>query len=195
MPNANPRTMRVVSPSEFYRLFADLLAHFGDLVRASRSRRVSKAFSERIMLAVTQVNNCRYCNYYHTREALRAGVSPLQLQGLLEGDLSLAPVEEHAALLFAQHYAESGGHPHVEAQQHLDEVYGREMSRDIMAYVRMIMVGNAYGIMVDALRYRLMRRPLAESSLRQEVGVVFGVLFMLPNVISRQLIGAIFGRS
>ncbi len=102
------------------------MAHIGDIRRAHRSERVSKAFSERIMLAVTEVNGCRYCSYYHTSVALKAGLQEGEVQDILSGDLSSAPAEETVALLFAQHYAETEGHPEEEACQRLLETYGPE---------------------------------------------------------------------
>ena len=117
---------RIYSVNAFYHLLADAMAHFGDIRRAHSSKRVSKAFSERIMLAVTEVNGCRYCSYYHTSVALKAGMSEDEIQGMLGGDLSNAPADESVALLFAQHYAETEGHPEEEAYQRLLETYGRK---------------------------------------------------------------------
>ena len=65
---------RIFSIKTFNAALDDLVAHLGDLRAAMRGRRVDHAFSERIMLAVTQVNGCRYCDFGHTRLALRAGV-------------------------------------------------------------------------------------------------------------------------
>ena len=48
---------------------------------------LSPAFKERLMLAVTEVNDCRYCSYFHTRQALKSGVSPEEINRLLSGDV------------------------------------------------------------------------------------------------------------
>ena len=77
---------RIYSVSAFYDLLADAMAHLGDIRRAHSGKRVSKAFSERIMLAVTVVNGCRYCSYYHTSVALKAGMSEGEIRDMLGGD-------------------------------------------------------------------------------------------------------------
>ena len=44
---------------------------------------ISPDFRERLMLAVTAVNGCRYCSYAHTRAALKGGLSREEISGLL----------------------------------------------------------------------------------------------------------------
>ena len=51
---------------------------------------VSKNFRSNIMLAVTEVNGCIYCSYYHTKIALESGTTPEEMEGLLSGELSKA---------------------------------------------------------------------------------------------------------
>ena len=62
------------------------------------------------MLAVTQVNGCRWCHYAHARIALTAGVSAAAAQPDGPG-AGRFPQEEAVALAFAQHYAESADRP------------------------------------------------------------------------------------
>jgi len=186
--------LRIYSTREFYTVLADAIAHMGDVVRASKGNRVSDAFSERIMLAVTQVNGCRYCNYYHTKIALKAGVSNEEIHYMLEGELGNAPESERIALVFAQHYAETKGHPDQAACDHLFGIYGGEMANDILAYIRMIMFGNVYGIMFDTLRLRIIGQPVDDSSLWWELGTVFGLIFMIPVILVQLLLRTVMPR-
>ena len=172
---------RIYSIASFRQALDDIFAHLPDLRAATRSGRVSRAFAERIMLAVTQVNGCRYCRYAHARAALAAGVTEAEIGHLLEGALGKLPAEEVVALTFAQHYAETGGRPDPAAWQRLVDVYGPDTARDIVAYIRMITMGNLLGNTFDALLYRLTLRPTAPgSSFLQEVGVIFGSVVLVP---------------
>ena len=164
----------------------DVVRHMNDLRSAAREKRVSKAFSERIMLAVTAVNGCRYCAYAHTRMALQAGLSDDDVQRILSGDLDDIPAEEAVALAFAQHYAESAGQPDPEAWARLVETYGEAQARDIMAYIRMIMYGNLLGNTFDALLCRFKGQPAPGSSLGQEMGVLLGSVVYLPVELIRR---------
>jgi AhpD family alkylhydroperoxidase len=191
MNNAEKFMKRLYGVQDFYRMLSDMLLNIKDMRMASRAKRVSREFSERIMMAVTDVNGCRYCSYYHTKVALKAGMDKKEIQQLLTGEFGDAPKEEIAALYFAQHYAESGGNPHPDAVQCLIDTYGSGMAHDIKAYIRAIMVGNAWGNMLDAFRLRLKGKPCQKTTLRDEVGVVFGVIVMIPMAYIKSWAGNI----
>lgn len=112
------------------------------------------------MLAVTEVNGCRYCSYFHTQVSLRSGLKNEEIQRVLDGDFKHAPQDELTALYFAQHYAESAGQPNLEAVQCLKDTYGENKTRAVLAYIRAIMIGNAWGNMFDAMRFRIKGSPV-----------------------------------
>ena len=62
------------------------------------------------------------------------------------------------------------------------------MTRDILAYIRAFMIGNAWGNMFDALRLRMKGKPSMETTLWEELGVVFGIVGMMPAVFIQQAI-------
>lgn len=135
------------------------------------------------MLAVTNVNQCRYCNFGHTRAALAAGVSNADIRNLALGEFDKLPEDEIVALIFAQHYAETGGDPDPEAWSKLQDTYGEDTARDIRVYIRMITIGNLSGNTFDALISRLKFNPAPDSSLTQELGVLLGAFIILPYEI------------
>lgn len=157
----------------------------GSIVRAQRV--LGPAFVERIQLAVTEVNGCIYCSWLHSRNALRAGVSQKELEGYLVGDLAEAPPEEATALMFAQHYAESTGRVDEEAWRRLVQAYGPTRADAVLASIRAIMMGNAHGVMFEALTLRLRGRPVQGSTLWDELGVVLGAA-LLPVCLVRGLL-------
>jgi len=170
---------RLYAPSDFFRLLSDMVLNLKDMREAGKAGRVDKEFSERIMMAVTEVNGCRYCSYFHTQAALKAGMQKSEIDQILEGEFKDAPREEIAALNFAQHYAESGGKPNLDAVQYMRDSYGNAMTKNILAYIRAIMIGNAWGNMFDALRMRFKGNPSGETSLMDELSVVFGIFWMM----------------
>jgi AhpD family alkylhydroperoxidase len=175
---------RIFNFSGFVRATDDLVAHLPDLRAAQRRNQVSRAFAERIMLAVTQVNGCRYCSYAHARMALQAGVTPEEIADLMAGQWQNLPEMELVALTFAQHYAETGGRPDSVAWQQLNQIYGAGVARDILAHIRMIMVGNLLGNTFDALLFRLTGRPTAPgSNLWGELGVLLGGIVVVPLLL------------
>ena len=123
------------------------------LKKASEEKLISAAFRERLMLAVTAVNGCRYCSYFHARQALKSGVSHEEISRLLSGDVTNCPEDEAAAVLFAQHWAESNTHPDPETVEQLRETYGADRAEAIEAYLHMIYLGNLLGNTWDYFLY------------------------------------------
>ena len=139
-----------------------------------------RAFTERILLAVTEVNGCALCAYGHSRLALKAGVSAEEIRALLGGVASGVPDRELTAIVFAQHYADSRGHPDADAWRELILTYGEEQALGILGAVRMIMLGNAVGIPWSSLLSRLGGKPDPESTLCYEIGTIVGSHLLTP---------------
>lgn len=62
---------------------------------------LSPALRERVMVAVSQANDCAGCTQVHQRWALRAGVSDAELEALGLGDLARLDARDRAAVVFA----------------------------------------------------------------------------------------------
>jgi len=101
---------RLHSVAEFRRLLSDAINNLGDL-RDARQSGVSKEFRERIMLAVTEVNGCRYCSYFHSKQALEAGMTAAEVKQLANGDLDDVPPDQLPAVLFAPMAISTTYHP------------------------------------------------------------------------------------
>ncbi|WP_136718137.1 carboxymuconolactone decarboxylase family protein [Halorientalis salina] len=148
------------------------------LVRAKRADRVSDRFAEKIMLAVTAVNECQYCTRYHTELARETGVDLDTIDHLLESDIEGAVDEgERQALLFAQAYAEANENPGPETVAKLREAYGPAKAADVQAFVRAIYFGNLAGNTYDAVRYAARQHTRrARHCLRDAVATVRDVV-------------------
>ncbi|MGC9393774.1 MAG: SDR family NAD(P)-dependent oxidoreductase [Anaerolineae bacterium] len=116
---------------------------------------IDEAFRERLMLAVTQVNACRYCSEFHAKQALKTGLSPDEVQQLLDGDVEQCPPEHLTAVLYARHWAEAAGHPDPDIHQTLVETYGAAKAAAIEMVLRMINVGNLSGNTFDSILYHI----------------------------------------
>jgi AhpD family alkylhydroperoxidase len=115
---------------------------------------ISEGFRERLMLAVTEVNGCRYCSYGHARAALAAGLNQDEVTALLEGDLAGSPPAEVTALLYAQHWAETDARPDPEIRRRVFDTYGETKTEYIELAMQMIRVGNLLGNTWDYALYR-----------------------------------------
>lgn len=145
-----------------YRGFGEFAADLRFLwARRKRVRRLmgggglAPAFRERIMLAVTRVNACRFCAFAHTRAALQAGMGRAEVDALLGGGFEDCPEAELPAVIYAKDWAEAGGVADPEAERRLAETYGEEAAGDILLSLRIIRAGNLTGNTVDALLHRV----------------------------------------
>ncbi len=181
---------RVFSYAEFRDALRSIVRD-GALPRAGQ---LDPAFRERLMLAVTEVNGCRYCSYLHARLALSSGMDEGEVRALLGGGLESSPQEQLPGLMFAQHYAETRGRPSREALERLVEVYGTDEAGNVIAAVQSIMLGNLYGNTFDALLWRLRLRPVPERSLAEIVGVLVGGLWIVPTAWAGMLWRRLKGR-
>lgn len=155
---------RVFSP-------ASLIEILGDIVRAAptmpgtfTSGRISPAFRERILLAVTSVNQCRYCQWAHTDLAVASGVSSEQIGALLGSSTESVPGEERVALLYALHYAQTNRQPAVAERKKLIDTYGEETARDIENWIYLIFFSNLSGNTFDSFLSRLRGEPNPEGN-------------------------------
>ena len=177
------------SVAEIYRI-THLAARTAAVGAPTRCDRQS---AERISLAVTEVNGCELCSYAHTRLALDAGVSDAQVRALLGGVTTGVPNEQLAGIAFAQHYADTRGHPDPTAWTDLVDQYGPAQALCVLRATRMMMWGNALGIPLSSLRARLHGSPDPGSSLAYEIGTPLGSLLVTPVALVHALLRGLRG--
>ena len=139
----------------FLRDLQFILQRRSKIKQLMKSQVVDAAFRERLMLAVTEVNGCRYCSYYHTRLALSAGVTQEEVSGIAAQSFEHCPPGQQAALLYAQHWAESEANPDPDLRRQFLTRYGEGPGEQIELSLRMIRVGNLTGNLLDYLLFKL----------------------------------------
>jgi AhpD family alkylhydroperoxidase len=151
-----PFTKRHYSLRTFGRDTWDIMLHLPGILSALFSRRISRDFAERLMLTASQVNECRYCSYFHSRLALYSGLTHTQVLDLLRQDYGYVPDDQVTGLTFAQHFVETrlSRALEPEAVGRLEEKYGDQASRDIINLLRLINAANLAGNSVDAFLCR-----------------------------------------
>ncbi len=180
---------RLTSTNVFYSYLRDLIGNIS-AVKTSKSR-LDEQFQNKILLAVTQVNGCRYCSYLHTKHALESGMSEEEITSLLAGEVGDINDEESVALIFAQHYAETQANPDPESVERLFNTYGEDKSDDIIATIQAIMAGNIHGIFIDLLQSRLRGKSDPDSTFWTEFSTAFGVILFVPYLAIKKMFGSL----
>ena len=100
---------RTLTRQNLFRTVADVVVSAPALLPALVRPKTSHALREKIMLAVSSVNECRYCQWGHAQLASAQGVSLEEINEILGfQSLEAATSAEAVAILFAQSYAENG---------------------------------------------------------------------------------------
>ena len=177
MQQTNAR--KLATPAQAYLALYRALRTAGAFRKAKQSGSLSLQLQERLMLAVTEVNGCALCSYGHSRMALEAGLSGQEIEELLGGQTDGAPKEELPAILFAQHYADTRGKPTAAAWAQLIARYGEQQAAGMLGAIRMITVGNTWGIPTGSLLARLTKKEKYHVDARSSVGYELVMLLLL----------------
>lgn len=161
-------------------LFKDLgflLLNLPKIISAMKNKKIGKVFMEKIMTVVTAVNGCRYCEWFHAKQAASCGISEEEIKNMLNLQFNASASDfEILGLLYAQHYAETNRNPDEEMTEKLYDFYGAETANHIILMIRMIFFGNLSGNTFDAFLSRLKGDKAKNSN------VVFEFFFFLINV-------------
>lgn len=153
------------------------------MMRGEKNGWMSPALRERLMIAVTEVNGCAMCSWYHVKMALETGLASEEIHNMLSGELQDVPDAEITAVLFAQHYADTRGMPGKAAWEKMKTQYGKNAALAMLGAIRGIMLGNAVGIPSGSLLSRLgvKRFPIdSRSSVLYEIAILLSSVVFMP---------------
>lgn len=177
---------RIFTAGTFFKDLGYLFFRIPQVVAALLNKEISKAFQEKIMTVVTAINGCTYCTWFHAKKAVDSGISEDELKNLLNLQFHADATDfEMAALLYAQHYAETDRNPTAAMTEKLYSYYGEKTARHIILFIRMIYFGNLMGNTWDAVISRFKGNPAKNSSVLFEmVFFLLSFLFMVPAMIA-----------
>jgi hypothetical protein len=147
---------RTYGPLEFFAAGLGMLLRLPLFARSWLRGRVSRPFMQKMMLAVTSVNGCRYCAWSLTLMGSGLDVPKDEMAALLAGSLGQSVSEAEAVgLAFSLHYAESGARPDAAALARLHAQYGASAAADILLTLRWVtffnLAGNTFRSSVERL--------------------------------------------
>ena len=177
------RGNKLFSLAESYRTAYLAVRTVPYMIRGEKTGLLSPALRERLMMAVTEVNGCAMCSWYHVKMALETGMESAEINGILAGEFRDVPEEEITAVLFAQHYADTRGKPSSAAWDKMKTQYGKDAALAMLGAIRGIMLGNAYGIPSGSLLRRLGVKRFqidSRSTLIYELAILLSAVVIMP---------------
>ena len=174
------------SLAESYRIFYLAMRTIPYMTRGEKNGTLSPVLRERLMIAVTEVNGCAMCSYYHVKMALETGMESAEIHNMLSGEMKDVPDAELTAVLFAQHYADTRGKPDRAAWEKLRAEYGNDAALAMLGAIRAIMMGNAVGIPSGSLLRRLGVKRFHidnRSSVAYEIAMMLCTVVFMPAAL------------
>lgn len=133
-----------------------LLRHLPRAIINYHRAPISADFRERLLLTVTAVNNCRYCEMLHSQLAQANGVSKQECMLISKGVIpEQTPEFQKPALCYANSWALQGGDFNTSAQDDICAHYDNTTIVAIEFAIRSIWIGNLSGNTWDYWLYRL----------------------------------------
>lgn len=153
-----------------------LLTHSPKISGVFKDKNISRTFIEKIMMVTTAVNGCVYCEWFHAKQAVESGISEQEVRNMLNLQFQADATEfETAALLYAQHFAETDRNPDAAMTDRLFDYYGEKTANHIILVIRMIYFGNLYGNTWDAVISRFRGMSVPNSN------IIFEFFYFLVN--------------
>lgn len=142
--------------SEFVSDLFRVAGSLPDLAGALIKGKASGAFREKVMLAVTGVNECRYCAFVHSNLARIFDVADEEITQVMKLGTGIDPdSDDQPAIQFARHYAQTNQRPDPDMVASFRKFYGIERADELLLYIRLIYFANLSGNTFDAFLSRL----------------------------------------
>ena len=175
---------RTVTAWGFTRAIASIAAHAPTLYRVWIRRELDPGFREELMLAVSKLNDCRYCSWAHHEWASIDGVPEEELAHIEQKDPAHFDRGKWLAISFVRELVEgrfravSG-----ELMRKMQAEYTAREIKDIILVAKVMDASNLGANTFDALRSRLRGVPAQGSRIFDEVILTAAFCCALPPIL------------
>ena len=152
------------------------------------------ALRESVMIAVSEVNACRWCSYAHQTWGREVGLDEADVARLADGEVALSDSRQAAAVAYAQERAEAAFAPVPEHLiVRLRTVFDEQDADRVEVVARLMHQANMAGNSVDALLARWQGHPPHHSRLVDDL--VIGGFGLLAILVAVPLVSIVWRRS
>ena len=160
---------RTEDVSSWLRGWLWIVAHRRHVWAITRGR-FDPALRETVMIAVAQVNACRWCSYAHQTWGREVGLDESDVARLAQGEVALSDARLAAGAAYARERADAGFGP-VPAPMHarLRTVFEERDATCVEVVARLMHQANMAGNGLDGLLSRWQGRPPPDSRLLDDL--------------------------
>lgn len=169
---------------EFVSSTASLLPETPTLYRVWVKHEIDPGFREELMLAVSKLNDCRYCSWVHHEWANIAHVPEEELAFIEQLDPSHFDRKKWVAIAFVRELVEARfGRVSKELMREMKANYSATEIREIKLIAKVMDISNRGVNTWDSMLSRLRGKPAADSHLLDEAVLSMALLAAAPVVI------------
>ena len=175
---------RTITAAQLLGSLASLGPELGTVYRVWIKEDIDPGFREELMLAVSKLNDCRYCSWGHHEWAQISGVSDDELAQLEQLDGSRFDRRKWVAISYVRALVKrdfKGVQP--ELRRAMQHKYAAHEIRQIELIARIMDIGNRGSNTWDAMLSRLRGVPAADSRIVDEVVLSGAFLTVAPVVL------------
>jgi AhpD family alkylhydroperoxidase len=175
---------RTITAAQLVGSVASLAPEIGTFYRVWIKQDIDPGFREELMLAVSKLNDCRYCSWGHHEWAQISGVSNDELAQLEQLDPSGFDRRKWVAISYVRALVK-GDFRRVqpELRRAMQHKYGPREIRQIELIARIMDIGNRGSNTWDAMLSRLRGVPAADSRIIDELVLSGAFLVTAPMVL------------
>jgi AhpD family alkylhydroperoxidase len=168
--------------SFFYhqKLIVSAALAFAENTYLKKRKLLNLQWKERLMLAVTEVNQCTMCSWMHTNIALKAGIKDEEIKNILSGSYDEVPEKQLLSILYAQDYANRKEVINPEFKAKLIETYGVPRSRMIQNVIAVITMTTSMGIAIGKLKATFTGHHVKGSNILSELFIPLSTMAFFP---------------
>jgi AhpD family alkylhydroperoxidase len=174
---------RTITAPQLVGSLASLAPELGTFYRVWVKEEIDPGFREELMLAVSKLNECRYCSWGHHEWAQISGVSNEELAQIEQLDPSGFDRRKWVAISYVRALVkEEFRRVQPELRRAMQHKYSPREIRQIELIARVMDIGNRGGNTWDAMLSRLRGVPAADSRIIDEL-ILSGVFLVTAPVV------------
>jgi AhpD family alkylhydroperoxidase len=176
---------KTMTAKEFLRSTASLVPDAGALYRVWGKRELDPGFREELMLAVSKLNDCRYCSWGHYEWAHIAGVSEEELAQIEQMDPTDFDRRKWLAISYVRALVSANfGEVSADLMTEMRANYTDREIEEIALVAKVMDIANRGANTWDSMLSRMRGKPAAESRLLDEAVLSVAFLTSAPVVVA-----------
>jgi AhpD family alkylhydroperoxidase len=175
---------RTITAREFAEALASIAANTPTMYKIWVKHDLDPGFREQLMLAVAQLNGCKYCSWAHHEWASIDGVPEAELAQIEQMDPASFDRRKWLAISYVRELVSARFAPvSADLEKKMHQQYSEREIAEIVLVAKVMDAANLGANTFDAMRWRLRGTPVNGSRLFDEIMLSAAFFCIVPPVV------------